>query len=217
VGKDAFDLPPNARFAKTLRQAAESALGEAIGAAWDGAAMAKSHRLPASAGRRIEGLFTGGTLCAEAQVILSAGGREIRSNAPIPGVADMRAGTNENCDKIFDLGADEYTLGRPHPMIDPTVRDDAIRTALADSRIGVILIDLVIGHGAHPDPAGHLVGLVADRSKTAPLIIGSVTGTERDPQCKSHQVRRLQEGGILVAPSNAQACELALALAASSD
>jgi hypothetical protein len=73
----------------------------------------------------------------------------------------------------------------------------------------------VIGYGAHSDPAGHLAQIVADRGKDAPLIVGSVCGTEQDPQIRSAQAHRLQEAGILVAPSNADACKLALALVTS--
>ncbi len=118
----------------------------------------------------------------------------------------------EGCERIIDLGSDEYTKGRPHPMIDPSVRDDALRAALDDPSIAVILVDLVIGYGAHPDPAGHFAEVVGRRSANSPLIVSSVCGTERDPQVRSAQVRKLQEAGVLVAPSNADACQLALAL-----
>jgi hypothetical protein len=72
-----------------------------------------------------------------------------------------------------------------------------------------VLIDLVIGYGAHADPAGYLAEVVAGRGADAPLIVGSVCGTELDPQVRSTQARRLQDAGILVAPSNADACDLA--------
>jgi len=214
IGAASADLPPNARFAATLKGAAEKALGDsAIGRHFDAAATAArfSRR---KGGHRIEGLFAGGTLCAEAQVILGAGGRSVASNAAIPGVPHVDQPEAKGRDRIIDLGADEYTLGRPHPMIDPSVRDDALRAALVDPSIGVVLLDLVIGYGAHADPAGHLAAIVAERADNAPVLVASVTGTELDRQVRSAQIRKLEAAGIVVAPSNAQACELALALSA---
>lgn len=214
IGADSADLPPNAKFARTLKEAAELALGgKVIGNHFSATKLAT--RVPKRRGeRRIEGLFAGGTLCAEAQVILGAGGRKVASNAAIPNVPYLDAPESEGRDRIIDLGADEYTQGRPHPMIDPSVRDDALRAALANPEVAVILVDLVIGYGAHADPAGHLAEIVADRADSAPVIVASVTGTELDRQVRSAQIRRLEEAGILVAPSNAQACELALAFTA---
>lgn len=213
IGMDSADLPSNARFAGTLKAAAEAALGDReIGKGFDAAAEAA--RLPARKGAtRIEGLYAGGTLSAEAQIILAAGGRKLASNAPVPGVAEIGTPEASGRERVIDLGADEYTRGRPHPMIDPSVRDEALRAALGDPSIAVILVDLVIGYGAHTDPAGALVEVVRDRGAAAPLIVGSVCGTELDPQVRSRQVRCLEDAGILVAPSNADACELALAIA----
>ncbi len=211
IGAASADLPANARFAPTLKEAAEKALGgKSIGGGFNAAAAAS--RLPRRKGAaRIEGLFAGGTLCAEAQVILGAGGRKVASNAPIPGVPALDDKASAGCDRIIDLGADEYTQGRPHPMIDPSVRDDALRAALVNPEIAVVLLDLVIGYGAHADPAGYLAHVVAECSGNGPLLIASVTGTELDRQVRSAQIRKLEAAGIVVAPSNAQACELALA------
>jgi hypothetical protein len=113
---------------------------------------------------------------------------------------------------MIDLGADEYTRGRPHPMIDPSVRDQALQDALADPAVAVVLLDLVLGFGAHGDPAGHLARRLEGRPTAGPVIIASVTGTEDDPQVRSNQVAKLEAAGVLVAPSNAQAAALALAL-----
>ena len=211
IGAQSAELPPNAQFAQTLKQAAELALNGRVGGTFDASIEVARHNSRRRAGK-IVGLYSGGTLCAEAQVILSAGGRRLASNAPIPGVAAMGTVEAEGCERIIDLGSDEYTKGRPHPMIDPSVRDDALRAALDDPSIAVILVDLVIGYGAHPDPAGHFAEVVGRRSANSPLIVSSVCGTERDLQVRSAQVRKLQEAGILVAPSNADACQLALAL-----
>ncbi len=146
-------------------------------------------RIPggATAGEQeyVRGLFCGGTLCAEAQWIFKAGGVAVASNAPIPGVA--RTDGSGKTHSMIDLGADEYTSGRPHPMIDPGGRDQAMRRALKSAHVGVVLVDVVIGYGAHADPAGHLAGVIAGHpSNDAPTIIASVTGTEDDPQRPAH-------------------------------
>jgi hypothetical protein len=97
-------------------------------------------------------------------------------------------------------------------MIDPSVRDLALRDALADGNVAVVLLDLVLGFGAHGDPAGHLARTLEGRPAAGPVVIASVTGTEDDPQPRAAQVATLERVGVLVAPSNAQAAELALAL-----
>ena len=112
---------------------------------------------------------------------------------------------------FFDLGDDKYTQGNPHPMIDPSVRDDAIIEALKDDSVAVILADVVIGYGAHYDPAGHLAGTITTHQSTCgPLVITSITGTDGDPQVRSVQMSKLEAVGILVAPTNADAASWAL-------
>ena len=205
VGAEGWTLPANARFASTLKAAAEDALGgRRIGDDFDVDAMATA--APANASQ-VRGLYAGGTLCAEAQAVLRAAGEAVTSNAPIPGVPNLADAATEH--RLIDLGSDEYTRGRPHPMIDPSVRDGALGEALDDPAVGVLLLDVVIGFGAHGDPAGHLVdGL---RRRGGPLVVASVTGTDGDPQGRARQVAKLESAGVLVAPSNADAAALALA------
>jgi FdrA protein len=112
---------------------------------------------------------------------------------------------------MIDLGDDRFTRGRPHPMIDPAVRDEPIRAALSDPDVGAVLLDVVIGFGAHPDPAGHLAGLLDRHGRSGSVVIASVTGTDEDPQVRAKQVSVLERAGVVVAPSNADAAELALA------
>ncbi len=205
IGLDELDLPSNATFAPTLKSAAEAALGRAIGEGYD----VEHHARSVGDGLRVRGLYSGGTLCAEAQIILRAAGEKVASNAPVPGVPGLDDGNEHHI--VIDLGADEYTRGKPHPMIDPTVRDEAISRAMSDPTVGIVLVDIVIGHGAHDDPAGHLVSsLPADRGN-APLVIASVTGTEDDPQRRSAQIETLERAGVMVAPSNADAVSLVVA------
>jgi succinyl-CoA synthetase alpha subunit len=223
IGAEAFDLPANAVLATTLKAAAENALAGAgidaeIGAGFDTSGESLVRRKGRAAGGRVVGLFAGGTLAAEAQVVFREAGQAVASNAPIPGVAKL-AETNggpTGGHAMIDLGADEHTQGRPHPMIDPSVRDKALHDALADPNVAVVLLDLVLGFGAHGDPAGHLAqtlqGRPAQGLDGGPIIVASVTGTEADPQPRAAQVATLEAAGVLVAPSNAQAAELACAL-----
>jgi succinyl-CoA synthetase alpha subunit len=206
IGAAPLELPPNAVLVPTLKAAAEDALGAEVGAGFSASALATP--LPAGR-RRVRGLFSGGTLAAEAQVVFMAAGEAVASNAPIPGVGPLS--TDESAHLMIDLGADEYTQGRPHPMIDPTVRDESLVEALDASNTGVVLLDVVLGFGAHQDPAGHLAQILSDRPSGGPVVVASVTGVESDPQPRSVQIATLEAAGVLVAPSNAQAVELALA------
>ena len=140
----------------------------------------------AKASGRVKGLYCGGTLCAEAAQIV--GGRG----------------------EFMDLGGDEFTRGRPHPMIEPELRNEWLRKALADSSVGAILVDVVLGFGSHEDPAG----VLAREDLSRKPVIASVTGTEGDPQRYSRQVATLKDAGVIVAPSNAHAAELAASLVA---
>lgn len=193
------DAPSNAKSVATLEAAAVSAAG---GAAFGQAASSPRAR---AGGKFVRGLYTGGTLCAEAQVILLQGGLEVSSNVAIPGAKDGNSGHS-----MIDLGDDEFTRGRPHPMIEPAVRDTPLLEALRDPATAVVLLDCVLGFGGHDDPAGHLASVLKDRAKDGPPIIASVTGTEGDPQRYSAQAAKLAGAGIVVEPSNAAAVRLAL-------
>ncbi len=205
LGASDLELPGNAFFAPTLKAAAESALG--------GRSICDDFQLdkvaiPSPKGRSVAlGLFSGGTLCAEAQFVFREAGETISSNVPIPGAVKLEGLHKGHC--FIDFGDDEYTQGRPHPMIDPAVRDEALTKALKNPAVGIILVDVVIGYGAHEDPAGHLVASLS-RTTDRPLVIASVTGTDLDIQNRATQIGRLENAGILVAPSNADAALLAL-------
>ena len=210
LGGDPIDLPANAQTARTLRDAARLALGQAP--------MDEGGKLPATSldsgsalreRTEIRGLFAGGTLCAEAQLIMRDAGLEVASNVPINGVAPVM-GDEENVHRLLDLGDDRFTQGRPHPMIDPSVRDDMLSSALTDSRVGVLLVDVVLGYGGHHDPAGHLADALSALSSEGRLIVASVTGTDDDPQMRARQVDKLERVGVKVALSNAEAAKLAI-------
>ncbi|HEX9464843.1 MAG TPA: acyl-CoA synthetase FdrA [Alphaproteobacteria bacterium] len=203
-------LPANAKAARTLAAAASLALGRPVEVAIDAAAMVRLVAREMDPKRRsIRGIYSGGTLCAEAQLVLREAGEAFWSNAPVPGAASSRPGGGH---VLIDYGADEYTVGRPHPMIDPTRRNEALREALADPLVAVVLIDVVIGYGAHDDPAGAVAAVAAAAKIPRPAIVASVTGTDGDPQNRTAQIGKLEKAGILVAASNAQAAALALAI-----
>ena len=159
--------------------------------------------LPDGAG--ILGLFSGGSLAGEARLIL----RQLLG----PG----------RTDRIIDLGEDEYTVGRPHPMIDPRLRSEQIVAAGQDPSIGVVLLDIVLGYGSHPDPAGALVPAI-EAARTAAsdagrhlVFVASVCGTDLDPQGLAAQERTMIDAGVQLAASNARAAALAARIAAPAD
>ena len=211
VGADAVTVPANAALFSDLRSAARHALaGRPFAGAEPITSAAVLARAVAPGRTRVRGLFCGGTLCAEAQVFFRRAGVAVVSNVPIPHVG--KAGAEAQGHVLLDLGDDEYTVGRPHPMIDPSVRDDMLRRALDDGRTGVVLIDIVIGYGAHADPAGELIAQLPPVADRKAVIVASVCGTEQDPQCHSRQAQMLRDAAVAVAATNADAAELAIAI-----
>src|SRR4051794_25893842 len=155
-----------------------------------------------SAGHAVLGLFSGGSLAHEALTILETALGPIAGN--VSGHEDVVDGH-----RILDLGEEEYTRGRPHPMVDLDVRRGLLEDAAGDDRIGCVMLDVVLGHGAHPDPAGELapaIARVADRT----LVLARVCGTDDDPQDARRQTEALAAAGAIVAPSNAAAARLAV-------
>jgi FdrA protein len=209
IGARDVDMPSNAWFAATLTDAAENAIGQRLGELTpDPALVAKV----GTKGRYLRGLFAGGTLCAEAQAICCNAGLAVASNVPIPGATPLTQllGSQLSGHTLIDLGDDDYTQGRPHPMIEPAVRDAPLRAAFADASTGAILLDIVLGHGASANPAGHLVQSLPARSARTPLLFVSIIGTDGDPQGFSAQRKILTDAGFAVFTSNAAATRAAL-------
>ena len=115
----------------------------------------------------------------------------------------------------MDLGEDEFTVGRPHPMIDNDLRIRRLMQEAADPEVAVILLDVVLGYGAHPDPAGELGPAIRRAREHAAnegrelIVVASVTGTEGDPQGLIRQVRALEGAGAVVASCDGAAARLA--------
>ncbi|MEP7309899.1 MAG: acyl-CoA synthetase FdrA [Acidobacteriota bacterium] len=165
----------------------------------------------------IRGLFTGGTFCHEAQLAFIAHALPCRSNVPAAGA--LPADGRDDGHVFLDLGDDEYTRGRPHPMIDPSLRDAAVGAQGAAPATAAILFDVVLGFGSHDNPAGALAQALAAAQREARAhgralaMIGHVCGTDNDPQGKAKQVRQLEAAGALIVGSNIEATMLAVHLA----
>jgi succinyl-CoA synthetase alpha subunit len=181
---------------------AGGASGDGGGSVFDDAAMVAVREAQAGLGdaqRRIRGLYSGGSLAGEAKLVLRAslGADAAKSH------------------EIVDLGDDEFTVGRPHPMIDPRLRNEHLAAAAADPSTAVILLDVVLGYGSNADPAGALASAIqaaraaAAREGRRFAVVASVCGTSGDPQGLDAQEARLAEVGVILAPSNARAAWLA--------
>jgi succinyl-CoA synthetase alpha subunit len=180
------------------------------------AEQAKSLKAKRNAKQRyLRGLFSGGTLCYEAQVIWEKILEDqMYSNAPLPGGSTLPDSTKSYQHTAVDLGEEEFTVGRPHPMIDNDLRVRRILQEARDPEVAVIMLDVVIGYGAHPDPASELGQAARDAQKLARdegrelIFVASVTGTEEDPQSLSKTTSMLERAGVIVCDSNSAAARL---------
>jgi len=166
----------------------------------------------------LRGLFSGGTLCDEAMVIAVEALGRVASNIPLePGwalAADLRSAGHV----MIDFGDDQLTQGRPHPMIDWSLRLERLAVEAADPSCGVVLLDVVLGYGSHEAPAEVLAPAVRAARQLAASggrdlgVVVSITGTSADPQGLAATARALQEAGASVHLSNAMAARAAIAL-----
>lgn len=163
----------------------------------------------------LRGLFSGGTLCEEAMRIWGSRHAGVWSNAPLNPKFKL-SDVNQSVEHTaLDLGEEEFTVGRPHPMIDHDLRIRRLMQEAGDPSVAVIQMDIVLGHGAHPDPAGELGPAVEKALEVAQkdgrrlIAILSITGTEDDPQDLRHQRAAFERAGADVLDSNAGASHLA--------
>ncbi|HUD37713.1 MAG TPA: FdrA family protein [Streptosporangiaceae bacterium] len=217
----------------TATETALAAIGVPVPAwpawpAWPTWPVRSAFPTPASQARHalaggLRGLFAGGTLCDEAMVIATGLLGEIYSNRPfapelrldaldplLP--VDHRPLTARHA--MIDFGADELTSGRPHPMIDQRLRLDRLDAEAADPATAVIMLDVVLGYGAHPDPAAELAPAIqaAVAARDSLAVVVALIGTAGDPQGLTAQVTTLAEAGADVFASNAQAARFACGL-----
>lgn len=166
----------------------------------------------------LRGLFVGGTLCDEAMLIAADRLGPVRSNIPLEPELALDATLTADAHLMIDFGDDGMTHGRAHPMIDPTLRTAHLADVAQDDRTSVVLLDVVLGNGAEPDPAAALAPAIAaakaaarGRGRDLPVVVACV-GTEHDPQTLSRQAAALADAGAEVYLSNAQAAARAIDL-----
>ena len=167
----------------------------------------------ASGQKYVRGFYTGGTLCDEAMKLMIGTLGHIYSNIPLnaeDALSDPKGGKSRE-HTFLDFGDDAFTVGRPHPMIDPSLRAERVITDGKDPSCAVIMTDCVIGYGSHPNPAEDLASAVktakdeAARAGRYLCCVCAVCGTEGDPQSLSRTQQQLADAGAVVLPSNAQA------------
>jgi succinyl-CoA synthetase alpha subunit len=168
--------------------------------------------------RFVRAIFSGGSFCFESMALLSQSLDNLHSNTPIPGVKKLADSLNSLENTFLDMGEDEFTRGRVHPMIDPTPISDRIRAEAKDPTVGVILFDIILGHGTHPDPASVLGPAVRDVKRESEkhnrhlVVTTHVCGTDGDPQGRIKQEEQLKKAGALVLNTNLQATMLVSAI-----
>jgi succinyl-CoA synthetase alpha subunit len=164
----------------------------------------------------IRGYYTGGTLADEALFLLHRLVGSVYSNNHTDPAFVLSNPEESRGHTVVDLGDDVFTVGRPHPMIEPSTRTDRIDAEREDPGIAVMLVDCVLGYGSHPDPAGAMIPSLVEAKKAACTrggylsVIASVTGTPGDVQGLNAQVAKLERAGVVVMPSNYQASMLAV-------
>lgn len=218
-------LPANVHITRTLEEAALLAVKLAGGTVKHVESLTQptpANDVLQPGQRYLRGLFSGGTLCYEAQVIwrdLLDG--PVYSNAPLDQANQLVNALRSHGHSAIDLGEEEFTVGRPHPMIDNDLRIRRLLQEASDPETVVIMLDVVLGYGAHADPASELAPAVRQARQLAQgsgrvlLVVASVTGTPGDPQDMSRQVNLLEQAGVTICFSNAAAARLVARLISS--
>jgi FdrA protein len=181
--------------------------------------LAKGERQRLAAGQTyLRGLFSGGSLCDEAMTILQQHLPGVYSNIPLSPEWALADAWQSKAHSCIDMGEEEFTSGRPHPMIDPRLRQERILKEAEDPTVAVILLDVVIGYGSHPNPAaalGHSIQAAkagaAEQGRYL-AVVAHVCGTHQDPQPLQQQEQILRDAGAVVLPTNAQAARVAAAI-----
>jgi FdrA protein len=212
-----FELPPTAQVATTLEGGVLRTL-DMLGMARPDVVVSLEEDVAAAVERLdegrtlVRGLYSGGTLCYESLTILGAILGDVYSNTPLDKRLAVPAPPDAHV--CLDLGEEEYTKGRPHPMIDPEARIELLREQGQDPAVAAILLDVVIGHGSHADPAGQLAPVCAEIHRAGgPQVVAYVLGTNRDPQGFDAQRQTLRDAGCVVTETAARACFAAAAIA----
>jgi FdrA protein len=223
------DAHDGLQFTHTIEDTAEAVLRQVTGGGHSTYALGAPEfqhlvareRVRLAPGQRYaRGLFSGGSLCDEAMDIMRLRLGDIYSNVALAPEWALPSGWQSQGHCCLDLGEEEFTRGRPHPMIDVRLRQDRLLKEADDPEVAVILLDVVIGFGSHDDPAGALAATIqAAKAKAAAagrhlVVVAHVCGTVQDPQGLEDQEGKLRQAGALVLPTNAQAAKVAAAIVA---
>ena len=169
----------------------------------------------------LRGLFSGGTLAYEALLVLEGYLPEVYSNVPLDKQYQLEDSLVSREHTILDLGEDEFTVGRLHPMMDNDLRLRRLEMEAQDPQVAILLLDLVLGYGAHPDPASEIAPAIkaakysAEQAGRHLEVIVIASGTDEDPQDLNAQIQQLEAAGAKVFTSNDQAASFTGRLAAS--
>ncbi len=159
----------------------------------------------------LRGLFAGGTLCYQAQQILQEANIPVYSNTPLIQTHKLAHPDQSREHTVVDMGDEYYTTGKPHPMIDGTLRKQRILAESHDPQVAILLLDFILGYGASRDPVGELYDAIVEARQTARrrggalTVVASICGTDGDSQDLALQTDLLKETGAIVFPSSAQA------------
>ena len=166
----------------------------------------------------LRGLFAGGTFCYQSQQILLEAGITLYSNEPLGNTSLLSNPDQSIGNTLVDMGDEYYTRGKPHPMIDGTMRSLRITREAADPEIAILLLDFILGFNSSNDPVGETIEAILAAKNNAKMkkqhltVIASITGTEEDKQEMSTQSKLLEEAGVIVTHSNATAVSLCAAI-----
>ena len=211
----------NLHFAASLADAAELALKMSKAGYETPAADNKSGAdlSPIRPGQKyIRGVYSGGTFCYEAQIILRESLGNVWSPTPLDNESKLASSDLSREHTVIDLGDDEFTRGRPHPMIDHRTRHERILQEAGDPTTALILFDLVLGYGAHPNPAAEMCTSIrnareiAGRDNRDIIFVGFVCGTDQDPQNLRGQIQMLEQVNVIVEDHNAAATRRAVSI-----
>lgn len=205
------DEESNLHFASSLDQAAELAVKLATSSETTKPAKKSKPKFKDSQ-RYLRGIFSGGTLAHESLFILRKYLPVIYSNIPLKREYQLPDVWKSREHTIVDLGDDEFTVGRPHPMIDNSLRIERLKQEAADPTVAIILMDVVLGYGAHPDPAAELAPAISEARASAKKhggeleIVVLIVGTDEDPQDLALQIKQLKAAGARIETNAATAC-----------
>ena len=223
-GKKRENLPANICMASTLLEAAKKAVALEKGVEYTEGIRDRSREIQKESmdlkpeQRYVRGFFCGGTLCAEALIVLRERLTELRSNVSHHEEEILEDARDLKGNVLLDLGEDEFTNGRPHPMIEPSLRTEWIVDAAKDPAVGVILLDVEIGYGSHENPAQIAAEGIRQAKETAKAagrnlkVVVYVCGTDKDRQNLEEQRAILAGEGAILADSNVEAAQLAAQL-----